>query len=180
MAHKDSSPVIRCSVWIKPAGRALDRILHAIHVVRRRGGGPAFPPHLTLLSGSETTLADAEGKLKRLASRLAPFEIKLGRIEWRSEYFRCLYATADLSEGLANARRAAYEAFEMNPPPPFEPHVSLLYGSLDEARKQELAAEAGGTVDVTFEVGAVHLVNASPGVPVADWRTLAERPFARG
>jgi 2'-5' RNA ligase len=177
MAHIDTSPIVRASVWIRPAGEALDRLQHVIHVVHRRGGGPRFQPHLTLLSGSETTQADAEVKLKRLASRLQPFEIRLGRIEWRAEYFRCLYAAAEPSAELAAAQRAAYDAFEMNPPPPFEPHVSLLYGNLDEALKKELAAEAGGKLDVSFTATAVHLVNASPSVPVTGWKTLAERHF---
>jgi hypothetical protein len=63
----------------------------------------------------------------------------------------------------------------MNPPPPFEPHVSLLYGNLDEALQRELAAEAGGRLDLKFTATAVQLVNASPSVPVAGWKMLAER-----
>ena len=178
MAHIDTSPVIRASVWIPPAGPALDRIQKAMRLVHKRGGGPTFHPHVTLLSGIETTQADAELKLKRLASRIERFTIKLGRIEWRDEYFRCLYATAALSEELAAARRAAHEAFEMNPPTPYEPHLSLLYGNLDEALKRELAAEAGGSLDVSFTAAALHLVNASPSVPVTGWRTLGERALA--
>ncbi len=178
MAHKDDSTVVRSSVWIMPGGGALDRIEKIIHRVHPRGGGPRFKPHLTLLAGSETTQADAEHKLKHLAGSLRPFEIRLGRIEWRSEYFRCLYLAAELSPELAAAQRAAYEAFEMNPPPPFEPHVSLLYGNMDEALKKELAAEAGGSLDLTFVATGVQLVNASQSVPVAGWKTLAERAFA--
>ena len=150
-----------------------------MNLVHRRGGGPRFKPHLTLLSGIETTHADAELKLKHLASRIRPFEIRLGRIEWRHEYFRCLFISAIPSEELAAAKREAHEAFEMNPPPPFEPHVSLLYGNIDEALKEELAAAAGGSLEVSFKAAAVRLVNASPGVPVTAWRTLSERPLAK-
>ena len=175
MTHHDDSPVVRSSVWIVPAGDALDRIEKIVHKIHPRGGGPRFKPHLTLLSGSETTRADAELKLKHLAARLRPFEITLNRIEWRNEYFRCFYLAAELTAELATAQRAAYEAFEMNPPPPFEPHVSLLYGSLDEKLKKELAAEAGGSVDIRFAATAVQLVNASESVPVTGWKTLAER-----
>jgi 2'-5' RNA ligase len=178
VAHIDTSPIVRASLWILPTGGALDQIQHLTHLVHRRGGGPRFKPHLTLLSGIERTQADAELKLKHLAFRIRPFEIRLGRIEWRQEYFRCLYATAALSPELAAAQREAYEVFEMNPPPPFEPHVSLLYGSLDEALKKELAGEAGGSLDVSFNATAVHLVNASPSVPVTGWKALAERQFA--
>ncbi|HKA44273.1 MAG TPA: 2'-5' RNA ligase family protein [Burkholderiales bacterium] len=177
MSHIDTSPVVRGSVWILPAGDALDRIEHATNLVHKRGGGPRFRPHLTLLSGLETTEEDAGLKLRHLASRIRPFEVRLGRIEWRQEYFRCLYVAAALSDELAAARREAYDVFEMNPPPPFEPHVSLLYGNLDESLKTELAAEAGGGLDVAFMATGVHLVNSASSVPVATWKTLAQRQF---
>jgi len=177
MAHKDDTAVVRSSVWIVPAGEVLDRIERIVHKIHPRGGGPRFKPHLTLLSGSETTQADAELKLKHLAARLRPFEIRLDRIEWRDEYFRCLYLAAELTPELAAAQRAGYETFEMNPPPPFEPHVSLLYGNLDERLKKELAEEAGSSVDLRFAATGVQLVDASPSVPVTGWKTLAERQF---
>lgn len=177
MAHNDTSPVIRCSVWIRPEGEALQALVRTMRLMHERGGGPRFEPHLTLLSGSETTAADAELKLKHLAARVKPFAIELQEIRWRDDYFRSLYAVAELSDELIAAREAAYDAFEMNPSPPYEPHVSLLYGNQDEALKQELAAAAGGRLDLMFTVAAVHLVNASPSVPVTGWRTLAERSF---
>ena len=175
MAHRDDSPVIRSSVWIVPAGDAFDGIEKLMRRLHPRGGGPRFKPHLTLLAGSEATQADAGLKLKHLAANLRPFEIRLSRIEWRNDYFRCFYLAAELTPELAAAQRTAYEAFEMNPPPPFEPHVSLLYGSLEERLKKDLAIEAGGSVDLRFAATAVQLVNASESVPVTGWKTLAER-----
>ena len=177
MSHIDTSEVIIGAVWLRPTGEALDRITKIVRLVHKRGAGPQVQPHVTLLSGMETTMASAEVKLKHLASTLKPFRIRLGKVEGRQDYFRCLYATAELNDELAEARRIAYTEFEMNPPPPFEPHLSLLYGKIDDALKQELIAEAGGTLDVTFEVNAVHLVNAYQGVPATSWRTLSERPL---
>jgi len=175
MAHNDDSPVIRASLWIPPSGDALDRIQKLIHVAHRRGGGPHLRPHVTLLTGIERSRASAELKLKHLAARIKPFAIELGRIEWRNDYFRCLYATVTSSPELAEAQRAAHEVFEMNPPVPYEPHLSLLYGNIDEALKKELAAEAGGSVDISFNAGSLQLVNASSSVPVTAWKTIAER-----
>ena len=123
-------------------------------------------------------MAEEVDELKHLAARLKPFTVRLGKIAWRQEYFRCFYATAELNEPLAAAQREAYDAFDMKPAPPFEPHLSLLYGNLDEAVKKTLAGETGGTLDVEFEVRSLHLVNASMGVPSTEWRTLAEQPLA--
>ena len=177
MAHIDTSAVVRASVWIPPAGEALDRIQKGMRLIHKRGGGPGFRAHVTLLSGIETTQADADLKLKHLASRVAPMLISLGRIEWRHDYFRCLYAVVAPSDALNTAKRAAHEVFEMNPPTPFEPHLSLLYGDIDDALKAELAAAAGGGLDLSFTASALQLVNASPSVPVTAWRTLSERPL---
>ena len=180
MAHIDASEILRGAIWLRPTGDALERINKAVRVAHKHGGGTPMQPHVTLLSGMETTRASAELKLKHLASRLKPFTVKLGRIEWRADYFRCLCAAVELSAELAGAQRDAYDAFEMKPAPPFEPHLSLLYGNLDEATKKKLAAQLGGKLDVSFEVRALHLVNASMGVPASEWRTLAEHTLTRG
>ncbi len=177
MTHIDDSPVIRASVWISPTGEALDKIQHVMHRVHRRGGGPHLRPHVTLLSGIENTHTSAEVMLKHLAARIKPFRLELGRIEWREDYFRCLYATVSLSPELAAAQRDAHEVFEMNPPVPYEPHLSLLYGNIDADLKKELAAEAGGSVDASFIATALQLINASAGVPVTAWKVLGERPL---
>jgi len=178
MGHIDASEVVRASVWIRPTGEALDRIAKVGRRLSVRERGPEVPPHLTLLSGIETTRVDAGLKLKRLASRLSPFTVRLGKIDWRADYYRCLYVTVQRTSELVAAQRAAHEAFEMNPPAPFKPRVSLFYGTLDDETERELAEATGGSLDVSFEATAVQLVNAAPGVPVSAWRTMSEWKLA--
>ena len=178
MSHIDGSEIIRASVWLRPTGEALERISKVMRAIHEHGGGPQVPPHVTLLNGAETTRASAELKLKHLAARIRPFRIKLGKIESAGEYFRSLYALVEANGDLAAAQRDAYAAFEMKPAPPYAPHLSLLYGKLDAAAGAKLAADAGGRLDIAFEVRALYLVNATQGVPVADWRTLAEHALA--
>jgi len=84
LAHIDTSNIIRGAVWIRPAGDALDKIKKVMHSLHKRGGGPQFQPHVTLLEGMETTLADGALKLKKLALRLKPFKVQLGQIDWRA------------------------------------------------------------------------------------------------
>ncbi len=178
MAHIDTSEIIRAAVWIRPTGKALERIQKWVRLAHKEAGGPQVPPHITLLTGAETTLASAELKLKHLAARIKPFMLKLGDIDSGDDYFRSLFANVERSEELAAAQRAAYDAFEMNPAPPFEPHLSLAYGKIDAAVKKRLTIEAGGRLDGQFEVRAVHLVNSTSGVPVSAWHTLFEQPLA--
>ena len=178
MAHIDTSEVIRASVWVRPIGEALDRIREVTRRLSVRPRGPEVEPHLTLLSGIETTRVDAGVKLKRLASRLSPFSVRLGKIDWRADYFRCLYVAVARTPGLLAAQRAAHDAFDMNPPDPFKPRLSLFYGTLDDELERDLAEATGGSLDVSFTATAVQLVSAAPGVPVAQWRTLTEWKLA--
>jgi 2'-5' RNA ligase len=178
MGHVDTSEVIRASVWIRPAGEALDQIVKVARRLSVRERGPEVPPHLTLLSGIETTRVDAGLKLKRLAARLSPFTVRLGKIDWQADYFRCLYVTAERSRELVAAQRAAHEVFEMNPPVPFRPRLSLFYGTLDDETERELAEATGGILDVEFRVTAVQLVSAARGVPVSAWKTMSEWKLA--
>ena len=177
MSHIDTSPAFLGSVWIRPNAQALDRIQDAIRSVHRHAGGPPVRPHVSLLGGIETTLANAELKLKKLAARLQPFEIRLGRIAWYPEYYRSFFVSVEPSEPLLAAQAAAHETFERMPPDPFEPHVSLVYGDFDESLKKRWAAELGGRLDVAFTARAVDLVNACESVPVPEWKSVKQALF---
>ncbi len=180
MGHPDTSPVVRASLWIRPQGDALDKIVAAIRAAHRIAGGPPVQPHVSILGGIEATLASAGRKLEKLVSRLEPFEIRLGDIEWRDEYYRCLFVAVEPSEALERAHRLAHEAFDMMPPDPFEPHVSLAYGDLAESVKAAISERLGGGLDIAFPATGVALVNASESVPTPEWRALAERRFGKG
>lgn len=168
------------SLWLRPEGETRARIIEVMRRLRERGGGPAFEPHVTLLGGIEAEAADAGSKLERLTARIRPITLALGRIDWREERFRCLFAVVAPSAELAAARRAAVEVFGVVPAGPYEPHLSLLYGEIDAALKRELAAAAGGGLDLSFEAAAVELVDTSRNIPVERWRTLAARACAAG
>ena len=178
MAPIDTSEIIRASVWLKPTGEALERIMKVMRALHQEAAGPQVPPHITLLTGAETTRASAALKLKHLAARVKPLRIKLGKIEAGGEYFRALFAVVEANGDLAAAQREAYDAFDMQPAPPYAPHLSLVYGKLDDAARRKLTDAAGGKLDVAFEVRTLYLVNSSSSVPVADWRTLAEHALA--
>ena len=71
MGHLDTSEIIRASVWIRPTGEALDRILEVTRRLTTRKEGPGVPPHLTLLSGIETTRARMPSASSMLAASSA-------------------------------------------------------------------------------------------------------------
>ena len=172
MSHADTKTTFKGSVWIRPTGAAMDRLQEAIRYLHSRVGGPPVKAHVSLLGGLDLPPEDAQARLRGLVSRLKPFEIRLGRIEWRPEYYRCLFVAVEPSEQLLAAHVAAHEAFERPLPDTFEPHVSLLYGDIEESLKKQLASELGGAVETEFIAAAVDLVNATEKVPIAQWSTF--------
>lgn len=171
------SEIIRAAVWIPPSGAAVEAVNELMRAAQQTFSGPVFKPHVTLLSGIETTLADAETKLKKLAQAVTPFMIELDCIDWREEYFRALVITAALSEPLATAKAAAHTVFAMSLPGPFEPHLSLAYGNFDNTAREQFA-QTIGKLDITFTADKLQLVNAAKGIPTREWQVLAEHRLA--
>jgi hypothetical protein len=173
MTHIDTSDIIRGSIWIRPTGEAMHRIDEAIRIVRQRIEGPPVKPHVSLLGGVEATQEQVQLRLRHLARQLRPFEIRLGRIDWRHEYYRAFFSVAELSHELAEAHRLAGEVFEMASSDAFEPHVSLAYGDLHEPLQKALAEQVG-SLDVSFTAHAVGFANATGDRSITDWRVVFE------
>lgn len=175
----NAEQLIRGSLWLRPTGPVLERLQELIRRLTARFGGHWPQPHVSLLGGIELTADGAEARLAALAERLRPVPIRLGALGYRNEHFRCFFASVEPSAELLDAQRAACEIFELKPAEPYEPHLSLLYGQIDEPTKAHLAKELGGRLDLSFTATSVHLVNASAAVPVARWHSLYERALSR-
>jgi hypothetical protein len=177
MGHIAGSEILRGSLWIRPTGLAMDTLQHAVRRIQDKVGGPGAIPHVTLLVSIEMSRLDAERRLKELAASFLPFTIYTGKLDWSGEYYRSLFARVEASAELLAVRRRAQEIFNQNPRDPYEPHVSLYYGELDELTKRAIVEDFGGTLDVEFEAQSVHLTTATRGVPVEEWRSVLEVDF---
>jgi 2'-5' RNA ligase len=174
MGHIAGSEILRGAIWIRPTGPALDTIQHAIRRIQDQVGGPGAWPHVSVIGGVELPRLEAERRLKQLAAGFVPFTIRLGKLDWYNEYYRCFFARVAASEELLAVHRRALEIFEQPARDPYEPHVSLTYGVLNLEAKRKLAADLGNVMDVSFQATSIHLVNAASGVPVEEWRSLME------
>ena len=177
MGHIAGSESFRGSIWIRPSGLALETLQDAIRRIQRANVGPDPWPHVTLIGGIQMSRAEAERRLRRLAAGFLPFNVKLGRLDGHPDYFRSFFAHVEPSDELLALHRRAMEVFDLPVRDPYEPHVSLLYGEIDEATRRMLAAELGGALDVTFRASSIHLVDATRSKPVEQWRPLLECPL---
>ena len=159
------------SLWLAPEGEARDRLRPILQRLRARFGGPEFPPHVTLLGSCAGACRELMGKSALLAATLRPFPLRLGKIDFRDEYYRCLFVHAALTEPLREAHHAAFAALGHGRAPSFMPHLSLLYGNFPSRLKEEVMAELGPRLDLQFMVRSLHLYRTH-GEPRL-WRRVA-------
>ncbi|WP_437745290.1 2'-5' RNA ligase family protein [Sorangium sp. So ce302] len=131
------------ALWLIPGGAPAARLEELIEALARETGGPAFAPHLTLLGGLRGdggALAAKLGGLRGDGSALRPVALEARGPATGSTRHQCVFLDVTPSEPLAALRRAAEAALGASEAP-FRPHVSLVYGELPAARRQELAAD---------------------------------------
>ena len=168
------SHVEGASLWLMPDGEVGERLAAWIDRLAERFRTARFPPHVTLLSGLSGEEADLVARARLAAAALAPVAVHLDTVEGRDEHFRCLFVRAVEAGPLAAAHAKAAEATGREADPEFLPHLSLVYGTLPEEKKRDLAHEAGSDLDVRFEASTLHLW-ATTG-PVSGWRELGSFP----
>lgn len=159
------------SLWLAPGGETGRRFGALIDRLAARLGTPAFPPHVTLLPGVELPDDEALEASRALARSLQPVSVRLEDVEGRREFFRCLVVRA-----AADAPLLAAHAFGRPVDPAFFPHLSLVYGSLDERTTAALAAEVASLVPPFFTAADLSVWRTAGRV--ARWRRIADLPLA--
>jgi 2'-5' RNA ligase len=154
-----------------PRGDVCERLERILHELSAKFGAPEFPPHVTLLGGIVGSHREVLSKAASLATRIRPFTIRLGKIDYLDDYFRCLFVRAAVDAPLLRAHQVAREVFGRRRDPSFVPHLSLLYGNIGRSLKEVVIAELGGRMDLTFKVRNLHLYSTR-GAP-RDWRRVA-------
>jgi 2'-5' RNA ligase len=158
------------SLWLMPTGDVCNRLSRVLHQLSARYGAPEFSPHVTLLGGCVGPRRELIRQSARVASALQPFTIRLEEIDFRDEYFRCLFVHAALTAPLRKAHQAARQAFGRGREPAFMPHLSLLYGNFPRSLKEAVIAQMGPRLDVQFKVRSLHLYRTR-GYP-HHWRRI--------
>jgi 2'-5' RNA ligase len=130
-------------------------------------GGPAFPPHLTLLSGIVTEESDVVERARRLASASTPLTLHLDDIGTDETYFQSLFAVARPTPELVGLRAVAREVFP-DAPDPYRPHISLLYGRPSPETKRTIVSAERANLPSSVEATTLVVMT---GHEVAEWRS---------
>ena len=163
------------SLWFMPQGEVCNRLTQILHRLSIRYEAPEFPPHVTLLGSCVGERDEMIRRSSLVAAALRPLTIRLGKIDFRDEYFRCVFVHAALTQPLRNAHQTACHQFGRQNEAAFMPHLSLLYANLPVNAKERLIAELGPRLDVQFKVRSLHLFHTHGAVK--EWRLVESFGF---
>jgi 2'-5' RNA ligase len=164
------------SLWLMPEGPVHETLVGRIEHLAERLATARFEPHVTLLPGVSGPEADVVDGARALAAELAPLALEPSEVGGADAHFRCLFFRIRATEALRAAHTRAARRFGREPDPSFDPHLSLVYGTLDTRVKAELSRELAEGIPASFEVRRLH-VWRTEGV-VREWRKLDSIAFA--
>ncbi|MGC1419456.1 MAG: 2'-5' RNA ligase family protein [Acidimicrobiales bacterium] len=167
-----SSPVVpekRLSVWGVLARADENRITRFIDVVAKRYGTPTFRPHVTLVSDVKREETEARDVLRAVASVTPRIVVGLHSVTHSSRMFRAVVLECGHGdEALKDMRDVLSRDLAVRSPNPFLPHVSVAYGSFNEAQRRAMALEAEEQLLSPITIASLDLVDTG-GDDVSAW-----------
>jgi hypothetical protein len=174
MAGRPESHGVGISLWLVPDEPVRESLAAIIARLGARCGTPVFPPHVTLLAA----LAGREGEVVRrtaeMCRALEPLRLRASRAEAGAAFFRCVALRIEETLGLLTARAQAAITFARADEAAFEPHMSVVYGQLDEATRADIRDELRRELPAVFGVSRLEAWRTKG--PVEEWRLLAAFP----
>jgi 2'-5' RNA ligase len=162
------------SLWFKPTGRTFEVLTEVVERFARESGATPFEPHVTLLGNLDGTEAEIVRRSEDLARTLRRFEIELTEAAFGQEHFQCVFMRVRETPAVMGANSQARQAFNQAPGR-YMPHLSLVYGSLPDARKREIVARLPD-LSLSFEAETVYVIRADTDDP-EDWHEVGSYPI---
>lgn len=169
------------TIWIKPTGEILERLLRIVQQMSKKFGTAEFTPHVTIVGDIEKPLDEVSSKTMKLASLLKPFQIELtGKIVCEeNDWTRTMIVLAKQTPELMQAYQKAVEVFGIKDRGFYRPHLSLMYSedipkSVRSAVAQALEAQQ---LTATLNVTDLSLINTAGGI--SDWKKIMDLNLKR-
>ncbi|MEK6917205.1 MAG: hypothetical protein AABW92_05680 [Nanoarchaeota archaeon] len=160
------------SIWLMPEGEQYNRFSKIISDLSKKHNGPKFKPHLTLLGDIERDKEDVLNRANQLAQVVKPLVMKLDKVDYMDEYFKCVFVRAEEEYEFMKANDIARRFFYMESQK-FMPHISLLYGDYPEGVKKELVSKLN--IKEEMPVNNLYVVDNN-GKP-EEWKIIKKIPL---
>jgi putative hydrolase of the HAD superfamily len=157
------------SIWLVPAEPERAALAQRIDELASRYDAPRFAPHITLFAGS-TARPDWRAALTQAVHAVTALPVHVSGVGHSDQLFQTLFLRIATSAALTALQRRVAAACQEADDYTFEPHLSLLYKSLPDAARSELAHELAPPA--TFTCDALSVATPSPDGwgDVAGWQ----------
>jgi putative hydrolase of the HAD superfamily len=143
------------AIWLVPPVTRRAEYATFIDALADRYGTPRFVPHVTLLTNVPRV---EEARLRELAEACRRLDLRPRGLDIRDEFYRALIVDIEYTAELHRVRDVAERLFGSKSPDPFEPHLSLMYGDLPRATKEEARRSIEATEFPPFRAEVVEAV----------------------
>lgn len=165
MADQKSGKTTGYHLFFEPTGPLAEELNRIIKNLSKEYGGPTFVPHITLLAEiPDRGEKEIKENTKRLAAVLKPVSIELDDVDTQDEYFKAFYMRIRGKEEVEASHAKALHIFSMADEQAYLPHLSLLYGDYDSARKWKTITDLGVPKGASFLADKLHLYKTDGGV----------------
>lgn len=168
---------LKHALWLRPFGDAAYELKERIKKLSEKYETPLFEPHVTLLSGLRRGETELIQLTETLAGSLSPFEIELGEPGYRDHYYRSFFLHVKKTDALIDAQQTAEKLFGCSTDETYLPHLSLMYGEVEERHKRMLVDTMGSLKHAGFPVHSLLLIQTEGGVD--DWKKIHTAEFKR-
>lgn len=101
---------------------------------------------------------------KEIVSQHHAFDLNLGEITYSESYFRNFYVLANSNTKLDDLYQKSKKLLKSETSEPYIPHVSLLYGNLEQTQQKTLQKELANSYPKIFECQRLDIFNATGDV----------------
>jgi 2'-5' RNA ligase len=159
-------PIAFCLV---PAQVDYLRLSGVIGALARELDAQPFEPHVTLHVGQQTAQDDIEDLLAGVAASMEPIQLTARATGHTEALFKTLFIEFESDERPHALHRALRNGLVRRVDYELQPHLSLVYKVLPEAKRRELAARYDFRgQQLTFD----HVVAVRPGGSKNDWMDI--------
>jgi hypothetical protein len=166
-------------LWVMPSGTSHDVLARTIVELSEQYQAPRFAPHVTLLGHLPGSEAEILARGMTLAQRLSPYEISLTVPGMTEHYFQCLFLHVEHTVAVQEAHSQAVSIFSPMDTAPYNPHLSLMYGTFPADLKQQIVKALPSGLALHFTVDRLQVIRAGSEDP-RDWTVIRTIRFGSG
>lgn len=149
------------SLWLRPSQTQIDELMKIISRLSHRYRTTPFPPHITLLPSVASNINNLVEICTQITKQFSVFDILLEEIAYTPAYFKNLFICAKIEDPLIELYEQAAKFLDYQPNKAYMPHLSLLYGKLDEKKQQALKEELTNSYTKVFSCQRLDLYNTT-------------------